>query len=106
MKKMLLIGLLALSAAGAAQAAGMSEHAENAAVASGSAVVASGVAATEAAIASGQLVSGVAALPLKGVGAVGKVADSAGDALLSVATDEPLPISEESVTASPAPKTE
>ncbi|MND11639.1 hypothetical protein D3C87_466290 [compost metagenome] len=107
MKKTLLLGLTLISCA--ASAAGMSEHAESAAAASGIAVVASGIAVGEGAAASGQLASGVAAVPLKAVGAVGAMADKAGDALLDVAGVEPLPVSEitvTTVTIAPPPSAE
>lgn len=59
------------------------------------------------AAASGQIVSGAVALPLKVVGAVGQVADKAGDALLDTSgVSKPLPVSDDNVSAGPAPKTE
>lgn len=74
------------------------------------AVAASGHAASavgHGAAASGQIVGGAVALPLKAVGAVGQVADKAGDALLdSTGVSKPLPVSDDTVSAGPAPKTE
>jgi len=52
--------------------------------------------------AGGQLVSGVVAIPLKVVGAVGEVSGNAGDALWDISTGE-LPITDETVTAGPSP---
>ena len=64
----------------------------------------SGKAIKHAAIASGQVVSGVAAVPLIVVGEVGKASGKAGEALMNVATDsEPLEVTEMNLTAEPAP---
>lgn len=104
MKRILLLGA-ALIPWSSFAAQGLSEHAGNAASAGGVAVVASGYSALEGTAASGQLASGVAAVPLKGIGAVGSVAEKAGNKLLGK-PNEPLPISEEAVTAGPPPKTE
>lgn len=55
-----------------------------------------------------QLVSGVAAVPLGFVGAIGEVSNAASDALMDAANSDvgaPLPISEEVVTAGPPPST-
>lgn len=104
MKRVVLLGV-ALMPWMAFSAQGLSEHAGNAASAGGVAVVASGYSALEGTAASGKLASGVAAVPLKGLGAVGSVADKAGNALLGKPS-EPLPISEEAVTAGPPPKAE
>ncbi|MGL4251179.1 MAG: hypothetical protein ACRCR1_11260 [Aeromonas sp.] len=104
MKRVMFLGA-ALMPWMAFAAQGLSEHAGNAASAGGVAVVASGYSALEGTAASGQLASGVAAIPLKGVGAVGSVAEKAGNALLGK-PNEPLPISDEAVTAGPPPKAE
>ena len=52
--------------------------------------------------AGGQLVSGVVAVPLKVVGAVGEVSGKAGDALWNISSGE-LPVTDETITASPSP---
>lgn len=55
-----------------------------------------------------QLVSGVAAVPLGFVGAVGQVSNAASDALMDAANADvgaPLPISDQIVTAGPPPST-
>ena len=55
-----------------------------------------------------QLVSGVAAVPLGFVGAIGQVSNAASDALMDAANADvgaPLPISDEIVTAGPPPST-
>lgn len=76
---------------------------QHAAAASGHAASA----ATHGAVASGQVVTGAVALPLKAVGAVGKAADKAGDTLLDATGDsKPLHVSDETVSAGPAPKAE
>ncbi|UUC49582.1 hypothetical protein NOX82_27530 [Pseudomonas citronellolis] len=76
---------------------------QHAAAASGHAASAVG----HGAVASGQVVGGAVALPLKAVGAVGEAADKAGDALLnSAGVSKPLPVSDDTVSAGPAPKTE
>lgn len=57
---------------------------------------------------SGQLVSGVAAVPLGFLGAIGQVSDAASDSLMDAANADigaPLPISDEIVTAGPPPST-
>lgn len=105
MKKTMILGLMLVSC-GAFASEGMSGHAGNAASAASVAVVASGVAVGESAMATGKLASGVAAVPLKAVGAVGAVAGKAGDVLMSAATGEPLPIAKESVTVGAPPKAE
>lgn len=56
----------------------------------------------------GQLVSGVAAVPLGFVGAVGEVSNAASNALMDAANADvgaPLPLSDEVVTAGPPPST-
>lgn len=63
----------------------------------------SGQALKHGAIASGQMVSGVVAVPLMAVGAVGHVAGEAGQGLMELAIDEPLEVSDTTVTADPSP---
>jgi len=64
----------------------------------------SGKAIKHAAIASGQVVSGAAAVPLIAVGEVGKASGKAGEALMNVATDtQPLEVTDMNLTAEPAP---
>lgn len=64
----------------------------------------SGKAIKHAAIASGQVVSGAAAVPLIVVGEVGKASGKAGEALMNVATDsEPLEVTDMNLTAEAAP---
>lgn len=64
----------------------------------------SGQAIKHGAIASGQLVSGAVAVPLVVVGEAGKLSGKAGETLMNIATDnEPLDISDTSVTAAPSP---
>lgn len=64
----------------------------------------SGKAIKHAAIASGQVVSGAAAVPLIVVGEVGKASGKAGEALMNVATDsEPLEVTDINLTAEAAP---
>lgn len=64
----------------------------------------SGQAIKHAAIASGQVVSGAAAVPLIVVGEVGKASGKAGEALMNVATDnQPLEVTDINLTAEPAP---
>lgn len=64
----------------------------------------SGKAIKHGAVASGQLVSGAVAVPLVVVGEIGKASGKAGEALMDVATDkQPLEISDENITAEPAP---
>ncbi|MGL5488113.1 MAG: hypothetical protein ACRDC6_17760 [Shewanella sp.] len=104
MQRFLLLGIALFSLGGNASQRVL-EHSANAASAGGVAVVASGYSALEGTAASGQLASGVAAVPLKGIGAVGSVAEKAGNKLLGK-PNEPLSISEEAVTAGPPPKTE
>ena len=53
-----------------------------------------------------KLASGVAAVPLTGIGAIGQVSSDAGNALWDIANsevNEPLPITEETFTAGPNP---
>ncbi|MBK8188650.1 MAG: hypothetical protein IPK77_16110 [Cellvibrio sp.] len=65
----------------------------------------SGQAIKHGAMASGQITSAIVAVPLKAVGAVGKLSDKAGDSLLEIAEgNEKLEISEEVVTLAPSPK--
>ncbi|ACE85962.1 hypothetical protein [Cellvibrio japonicus] len=64
----------------------------------------SGQAVKHGAIASGQLASGVVAVPLVIAGEVGELSGKAGKALLDIATDAPpLEVSETALTAAPSP---
>lgn len=56
---------------------------------------------------SGQVASGAVALPLKVVGALGTAADKTGNILLDASgISKPLPVSDDTVSAGPAPTAE
>jgi hypothetical protein len=109
MKKTICVGLLAscmFLGVGSALLAGETE--------SGKAVRHSGEASSQAsravvhgATASGQVVSGAAAVPLAGSGAAGAASTSAAEALSdsanTVSGRQPLPVAEETITAGPPP---
>lgn len=63
----------------------------------------SGQALKHGALASGQVVSATVAVPLVVVGEVGKAAGKAGEGLMEFAIDEPLEVSDTTITADPAP---
>ncbi|TKB47856.1 hypothetical protein [Thalassotalea mangrovi] len=87
--------LLTFISGSAAAAGGASEHSARAGKHSSLAV-------SNAGVASGKAVSGVVAVPLTALGAVGNASGKAGDALMTNAlTTEPLPISDVTVTSAP-----
>lgn len=63
----------------------------------------SGQALKHGALASGQVVSATVAVPLVVVGEVGKAAGKAGEGLMEFAIDQPLEVSDTTITADPAP---
>lgn len=63
----------------------------------------SGQAAKHGALAAGQVVSATVAVPLVVVGEVGKAGGKAGEALAEFAVDQPLEVSDVTLTADPAP---
>lgn len=63
----------------------------------------SGQALKHGALASGQVVSATVAVPLVVVGEMGKVAGKAGEGLMEFAIDQPLEVSDTTITADPAP---
>ncbi|TLU66651.1 hypothetical protein FE810_03815 [Thalassotalea litorea] len=102
MKTLVMISttLLALVSGSVCAAPGVSEH-------SAQAGKHSALAVSNAGTASGKAVSGVVAVPLTALGAVGNASGRAGDALMENAlTTQPLLITELTVTSSPVVKTE
>ncbi|MFZ0487356.1 MAG: hypothetical protein WAL83_10175 [Arenicellales bacterium] len=100
-KKFLIVPALGLSLAAAqpALAQGSIQHFS-------AAIHHSARAVSHAVVGSAELAATVVALPLKVSGAVGQVSGQAGDALLEIADQpigQPLPLTDETVTAGPDP---
>jgi hypothetical protein len=89
--------ILTMTSSSVFAAGGASEH-------SAQSVKHSALAASNGVVASAKTASGVIAVPLKIVGAVGNVSDHAGDSLMENAiTTTPLEVSDKTVTAGPPP---
>ena len=106
MKKIILTALCLLAPLGSAYAQGSVGHSAQAVKHGSQAAANSAASVAHGLVAAGKVTSGVAAVPLKAVGAVGKAADAAGDALMQEAGTGPLPVSDEAITAGPPPHAE
>lgn len=102
LKSSILLGLLHVS--GSVMAEGSLQHFGQSANHVAQSTTHSAQAVGNTAVGASQLVSGVVAIPFKGLGAVGSLSDTVGDFLWENAAGETvLEISEETVTAGPAP---
>ena len=102
LKSSILIGLLQVS--GGVMAEGSVQHFGQSAEHIGQSAIHSAEAFGNTIVGSTKLVSGVLAVPFKGLGVIGSLSDTVGDFLWdSASANESLEISEETVTAGPAP---